>query len=304
MEVCAAVRQGTPVIPVRLAGAGIRPLNLPIWPLSIAVKSSQSTAAVTAVVADADAKPSDNRTSPTDDSFSNVNSCDRNTSGGDADSVEHGFAEVGGSDDANTAAETRQRARCSRRRAADKFYVHLAQRLPKSVQAELHRNSFTVKDVLAAVRVCFENEEESGRDTELVPDAATGTQSVEAVAAASNPKPPVFDPSARSAHHEKVLKVLVGVNCRTMGERGVAEVVGHQGGRQLSSPWNWEQVPRVAPMAGRARVNDAVPWRSDEEISEMIKMENAEADDLAGGLLLLSVTADGESTFDSPDREI
>lgn len=290
MEVCAAVRQGTPVLPVRLAGAGMRPLNLPIWAYSIVAKPSQSTAAAAAdadaAVADADAKASNkNKISPTTD-----------TSGG----VENRLATAGG-DDTNAAAETRERACRLRRRAADGFYVQLAQRLPKSVQAEFHRNNFLVKDVLAAVRVCFENAEESGGDTELASAGAIGTQSGKAAAAAaSNPKPPIFDLSAPPADHEKVLTALVGVNCPNTGEGGFVDIVGRQEGRGLSSPWNWEQVPQKAPLAGRARVNDAVPWRTDEELSEMMRMENAEADDLAGGYCLIRGTRN--SILITPNR--
>lgn len=275
MEVCAAVRQGTPVIPVRLAGAGMRPLNLPIWPYSITAKSSKSTA-------DADAKLSNNKTSPTDDSLPNANSFDGNTSGHDPSGLERRLDTAGGSSDANTPAETRERARRLRRRAADGFYLKLAQRLPKPVQAELHRNNFLVKDVLAAVRVCFESAEESGGDSGLGPAGTIGTQSVKAAAEALNPKPWIFDLSARSVDHEKVISALLGVDCRKSGEGGVVDDVDHREGRVSWSPWNWEQPPRNAPLAGRARLNDAVPWRTAEEISEMMGMENAEADDLAG----------------------
>lgn len=293
MEVCAAVRQGTPVIPVRLAGAKMRPLNLPIWPYSIAAKSSHSVAAGADVVDDGNAKSSNNKTFPTDDNLPNANGCDRDTSRHDDSRIEHGLATAGSGDDTYTAAETRERARRLRRRAADGFYQKLAQRLPKPVQTELHNNRFLVKDVLAAVRVCFESVEEGDGNTGQVP----ALQSVKAAAAPSNPKPLVFDLSAPPADHERIINALMGVNCRKKGERGGADAVDHQQGRGFSSPWNWEQVPRNAPLAGRARVNDAVPWRTDEEISEMVRMENAEADDLAGGSTAVCCNGWGQTLF-------
>lgn len=265
MEVCAAVRQGTPVLPVRLAGAGMKPLNLPIWGCSIATKLPRSAAGATA-----DPKSSNNPTSRATDSVPNATGSGREAGG------VHKLA-TGGGDEANrTAIETRERASRLRRRAADGFYTQLAQSLPKRVQVELHRNNFLVKDVIAAVRACFESAEETGGGAGHASAAAIGTKPD------SSATPPIFDPSAQPVDHEKVLTALVGANRRSTGEEGAAGAADREDRKELSSSWNWEQVPRATPLAGRARVNDAVPWRTEEETLEMIRMENAEADDLAG----------------------
>lgn len=288
MEVCAAVRQGTPVLPVRLAGAGMRPLNLPIWAYSIEVKPSRSGATtsstVTASSADDTAVVADANTKNGPGNFEN--SSDLKGGGGGSGGGEHQLAATGG-DTGNTATEFRERGRRLRRRAVDGFYAQLAQRLPKQVQAELHRNRFLVKDVIAAVRSCFEGtgESETG-DTGQAGAGATGTRSDKAASATvskARAKPPVFDISDQPAEHDMLLTALVGVNRRNTGKADVEDVANRDKGRESgSSLWNWEQVPRSAPLAGRTRVTDAVPWRSDEEVSEMIKMEEAEADDLAG----------------------
>lgn len=238
------MRQGTPVIPVRLAGDGMRPLNLPIWGYSIAAKPSRSAAGAAV------------------ESVSNAN-----------DGGGHELSKREGNK--KTAIETRERETRLRRRAADGFYAQLAQRLPKPVQVELHRNNFLVKDVIAAVRACFESAEENSGGPEHELAGATSTKP-------DGANPPVFDVSAQPVDHEKVLTALVGANRRETGEEGAAGVAAHEERKELASLWNWEQIPRTAPLAGRARVTDAVPWRTEEETSEMIRMEGAEADDLAG----------------------
>lgn len=255
MEVCTAVRQGTPVLPVRLAGDGMRPLNLPIWGYSIATKSPHSAAGATV-----DPKSSSN--------IPNVADSGRDVRG------KHELAAGGGKGASKTAIGARERVTRLRRRAAEDFYVQLAQRLPKPVQVELHRNNFLVKDVIAAVRACFEGVEE----------AAAGPEHAFAGAISAKPdgaNPPIFDLSAQPADHEKVLTALVGANRRKTKEEGATGVAGREERKELSL-WNWEQIPRTAPLAGRARVADAVPWRTEEETLEMIRIENAEADDLAG----------------------
>lgn len=262
MEVCAAVRQGTPVLPVRLAGNGMRPLNLPIWGYSIASKPPRSAAGATI-----DPKSSDNSTCRTTDVKANATDGGRNASG------EQELDTGGGND--KTAIETRERAVRLRRRAADGFYTQLAQRLPKPIQVELHRNNFLVKDVIAAVRASFESAEETSADPEHACAGGISARSDEA-------NPPIFDLSAPPVDHETMLAALVGANRREPGEEGAAGVTDRQKRKELSPLWNWEQIPRTAPLAGRARVNDAVPWRIEEETLEMIRMEEAEADDLAG----------------------
>lgn len=249
MEVCAAVRQGTPVLPVRLAGDGMRPLNLPIWGYSIATKPSRSAASATA------------------NSVPNADDGGRDAGGG------HELTKRGGND--KTAADARERAARLRRRAADGFYAQVAQRLPKPVQVELHRNNFLVKDVIAAVRACFESAEENSGGPEL---SFAGAISAKPEGA----NPPIFDVSAQRVDHNKVLTALVGGNHRETGEGDAEGTAAREEKKELPSLWNWEQIPRTAPLAGRARVTDAVPWRTEEETLEMIRMENAEADDLAG----------------------
>lgn len=259
MEVCAAVRQGTPVLPVRLAGVGMKPLNLPIWACSIATQSSRSVADNKGQNSSSDEAPGTTNSSPAADDH-----------GADAGGG-HELATVGG-DEFKTAAETSEKAHRLRRRAADGFYAQLAQHLPKSVQVELHRNNFLVRDVIAAVRACFES---AAEEADISPDEKK-------VASASDPKPPVYDLSAPPSDQEKVLTALVGADRATKRQKGVSDDADREEGTGSPLLWNWEQIPRHAPLAGRASVNGAVPWRTSEETAEMIKMENAEADDLAG----------------------
>lgn len=256
MEVCAAVRQGTPVLPVRLAGGGMRPLNLPIWGLSIAVPPSRPAGRATA-----DPKLNSNSARVTDSAL-NATDSGRGTGG------KHELATRGGNDANATVIETRERTSRLRRRAADGFYAQLAQRLPKPVQVELHRNNFLVKDVIAAVRACLERADQASAGVIVANPGGAG--------------PPVFDLSAQHGDHENVLTALVGANRRQISEKGEAGIVDREEGKEMLSLWNWEQIPRTAPLAGRARVSDAVPWRTEEETLEMIRMEDAEADDLAG----------------------
>lgn len=259
MEVCAAVRQGTPVLPVRLAGVGMKPLNLPIWAFSIATKSSRSAAG------DKGHSSISNEAAGKTNSSQAADGLGVDAGGG------HELAVVGG-DEVKTAAETSEKARRLRRRAADGFYAQLAQRLPKPVQVELHRNNFLVKDVIAAVRACFES---AAEETDISPDKRK-------VASASCPRPPVYDLSTPPSDQDKVLAALVGTDRPKKRQEGAADDADREEGTGPPLLWNWEQIPRNAPLAGRASVNDVVPWRTTEETAEMIKMENAEADDLAG----------------------
>ncbi|CAB1119102.1 unnamed protein product [Ectocarpus sp. CCAP 1310/34] len=291
MEVCAAVRQGTPVLPVRLAGAGMRPLNLPIWAYSIEIKPSRSGATTSssltassaddaAVIADANTKNGPGNL----ENGSDLKDCERGSGGG-----EHQLAATG-CGTGNTATEFRERGRRLRRRAVDGFYAQLAQRLPTKVQAELHRNRFLVKDVIAAVRSCFEGTGESEiggtQQAGAGPADTRSDKTASATVSKARAKPPVFDISDQPPEHDMLLAALVGVNRRNTGKADVEDDANRDKGRESgSSFWNWEQVPRSAPLAGRARLTDAVPWRSDEEVSQMIKMEEAEADDLAGLLV-------------------
>ncbi|CAM9698027.1 unnamed protein product [Scytosiphon promiscuus] len=282
MEVCAAVRQGTPVLPVRLAGAGIRPLNLPIWDYSIATVPHPSTARSShedGLDLSSTERKEQNSTS---EGFI-VRQEDDPCSDDEIAGRDHDLANV--RDDAKTAAEIEEQTRRLRRRAADSFYVHLAQRLPKQVQLELHQNRFLVRDVVAAIRECFERAEgiQGVGDIGETSAPITGSRSSEVHAAAA--KPPVFDLSAPSSDHETIVAGLVGINRRAVGKEDIEDDDHFRRRGSLSPPWNWERVPRNAPVAGQARVNDAVPWRTDEEVTEMIKMEGAEADDLAGLLV-------------------
>lgn len=273
MEVCAAVRQGTPVLPVRLAGAGMRPLNLPIWDYSIAPLPSVSERNA----------PSSRDGAILPEQRDNRDASEESCIGMDDDpdcdyemrGREHGLANV--RDDAKTAAEAEEKTRRLRRRAAEAFYAHLARSMPKHVQLELHRNRFLVRDVVAAVRECFEraSASESAGDTEEV---------IAAAAAAVKAKPSVFDVSAPPSDHDPILAGLVGIK-RRAGERDAEEDGSSPEGEVLPPLWNWERVPRNAPVAGQARINAAVPWRTDEEVAEIIRMEGAEADDLAGELV-------------------
>ena len=255
MEVCAAVRQGTPVLPVRLAGIGIKPLNLPIWPRSIASKSSRS-------------KADDNKDASGGETPGTAN----RSPAADGSGGGHELSTAVGGNEVDTTAESREKTRRLRRRAADGFYAQLAQRLPKPVQVELHRNNFLVKDVIAAVRACFEGAEENDN---LPPAKKT-------VARASDPKPPIYDLSSLPSDQENILSALVGADRPKRGQAGVVDDADREEGSGPLLLWNWERVPRNAPIVGRSHVNDVVPWRTNEETSEMIKMENAEADDLAG----------------------
>eukprot|EP00903_Cladosiphon_okamuranus_P006843 g6665.t1 len=265
MEVCAAVRQGTPVLPVRLAGDGTRPLNLPIWGYSIATKPPRTSAGATVK-----SGSSSNSTCRTTDAMPNATDSDRDVGGEQELDTGRGIDK--------TATERKERAARLRQRTADEFYTRLAQRLPKPIQAELHRNNFLVKDVIAAVRTCFESAEEAGVDPEHAFAGAVNARP-------DGANPPIFDLSAPPVDHETMLTALVGVNRRKKGEEGVAGVADRLERKEVTPLWNWEQIPRTAPLAGRARVNDAVPWRTEEETLELIRMEEAEADDLAGLLV-------------------
>ena len=176
---------------------------------------------------------------------------------------------------------TNQRGPRLDRRTTDAFYAQLSQRLPKSTQAELHRNRFLVKDAFAAVRASFESVESAevrAKAVDGVWEAAASlkkTTSRPESPASSHTEPAIFNPSEAYVNHSKVLGELVGLDSRT-ARRGK---VGREARR---APWNWERLPESAAQAGRVRGSKAVPWRTDEEVSELIREESAEADDLAG----------------------
>lgn len=223
MEVCAAIRRGVPVLPVRLMGKGMKPLEIPLWHLSQAD--------------------------------------DKDSRGGGHEKEED-----------------------SRRRVVDAFYVKMAQALPKPVQVELHHNRFLVRDVIAAVRVCFDAVEATGRnDTSaaagLKDATASDSHAQLTMSTPASTAPPTFDMSALNIDHEHLLMELVGANPALNGE----EAMKNEASLQLrTNLWNWERLPEKAQQARRIRASEAVPWRTDDEVSELIGEENAEADDLAG----------------------
>lgn len=265
MEVCAAVRQGVPVLPIRLAGPGVPPLNVPIWS---PVKQAEP----------------DEQGKSTPPPKEDMNASAKHIHGGSGSKL------AGADNESQSDAASRgiggavaQRAKV---RALDAFYVQFSQGLPKSVQEELHRNRFVVKDVIAAVRTCFERAEDfgvgglaAGAAESPKPAPFADPRSLEA--AVSNPRslptvpaPPTFNLSAPSTHQDKLLDHLVGV--------GPIKPGGGLNREVRVAQWNWETIPRNEKQAGRLHRKEAVPWRTDEEVSELIRAECAEADDLAG----------------------
>lgn len=293
MEVCTAVRQGVPVLPVRLSGTDIRQLDLPIWE----AKAHPTN------VASSSPTPEETRT---DDRLVPAQLGQERPSG----RSENGSV--------SNRADGDRRPLASRRRELDKFYAQLSRGLPKATQEELHRNRFLVKDVIAAVRSCFNaagfdtdgeellvdmanntvmerrdsvgevqvldakiaNEEmavdSAGRggksDSEVKPKAATKTKTVDALLA---PPPRTFNPAMVSGH-QALLESVVGITRDTNGDATPKLRQSH------GAAWNWERLPQTAEQAGRMRGTEAVPWRPDEDMSELIKQEQAEAVDLAG----------------------
>lgn len=59
--------------------------------------------------------------------------------------------------------------------------------------------------------------------------------------------------------------------------------------------WNWDRRPRDAPQTKRIRGTEVVPWRTDEELDQLIREECTETDDLAGEKLKLSVWEGGKA---------
>lgn len=284
MEVCAAVRQGVPVLPVRLFGKGMRPFDAPIWtPLGT---PEQNTAI---------------HKNKKDLVLNSVSIANTGNGAGitGKEKSELGSSHAGGNDGVRVQSDVagavvdgtaNKKDRRMRQCAVEAFYVQLSQGLPKAVQEELHKNRFLVKDVVAAVRACFNSVEDDGLSFEVVGDAdmAESTQTKGSAdlkqdgkvgasksrAEAAGSSPPTFDVSAPSTDHARVLVELVGIDRR--------KVKGNEGNRLKGASWNWDQVPRRAEKVGRMRRYEVVPFRTDEEVSELIKEEGTEADDLAG----------------------
>lgn len=293
MEVCTAVRQGVPVLPVRLSGKGIRKLDLPIWGSTIQPKNVPSSS------------PSPEKTTPDDEFVSAHLHQERPSSGRKSGSV------------SNRANEKRKPlvSRCCK---LDKFYVQLTRDLPKATQEELHRNHFLVRDVIAAVRSCFKaaefrtdgeivladmenntvtRETDSARNIQLLDAKLASEETIVDPAAAGErsdskakpktaakpmavdgwlyPSPRTFSPSAASGH-QALFESLIGITWDTNRD-GKPEVR-----RRHGAAWNWERLPQVAKQTGHMRGTETVPWRSDDEVSELIKQEQAEIDELAG----------------------
>lgn len=279
MEVCAAVRQGVPVIPIRLAGKGMPQLEAPIWP---AIKETPTR----------DAPGHEHSIDVIETSGGSINH-----RGGDAGVAEDG-QELELRADGNSAAGGRLISSTETdtndvdgiihpgprldRHATDAFYAQLAQRLPKSAQEELHRNRFLVKDVFAAVRACFERVGGAEFGASAVVGVWAAAKILKATSRqppASNLQPAVFNLSEANSSHREVLGELIGLGSRASGRNA-------QGRERKRSQWNWELLPETAAQAGRVRGNKAVPWRTEDEISELIREEGAEADDLAGEVCL------------------
>lgn len=263
MEVCAAVRQGTPVLPVRLTGVGIKALGVPLWPIARTAtlpttknknKESPCIPAIDNGVDDAGTVAQETK-----------------TLGPSRSDGEYG----GGGGGGGGMGKRQQRLR---RRAIDAFYAQLSHGMPKAVQEELHRNRFLIRDVVAAVRASFEigiTGAAGAATTQSRDTAGAPTREQEKTVFTLSP-PPLFDLAARPAEHDEMLDELVGVGRRKAGITAVGDEEGPGG-----MSWNWERLPETAEQAGRVRGTEAVPWRKDTEVSELIREENAEADDLA-----------------------
>lgn len=301
MEVCAAVRQGVPVIPIRLAGKGMRPLEAPIWPsikmLTPAAPEQDHHSMSLAENSDGSVHHGDGHSvSLAESSDGGDNHAGGGTDVAGVDGREAGSQGDGGSTGGSRLLSssttvtrggdidgTSQRGRPRLdRHASDAFYAQLAQRLPRSAQAELHRNRFLVRDVFAAVRACFESVEgaaeigaKGGAVGGGVWAAAESLRKSTSRQPASNhtEEPAIFNLSGAHASHSKVLGELVGSGSSRAGKED-------RDARR--APWNWERLPESAAQAGRVRGSKAVPWRTEEEVSEIIREEGAEADDLAG----------------------
>lgn len=239
-----------------------------------------------------------------------------------------------------------RRRLASRRRELDRFYARIAGGLPKATQEELHRNRFLVRDVIAAVRSCFETGgfgvqergdhrnfeaattekatpdaegqvDEQGENTKLDVrkstqkernkaatigteqsiDSAEGGEKLNWGSQMITEAPRPFHPTTTStvllapaprtfnlavpSSHQAVLDSLLGIvrEIKASNDKSRGVVVRQRAG----AAWNWERLPQTAANAGCMRGMEAVPWRTDEEISELIKQEKAQADDLAGG---------------------
>lgn len=289
MEVCTAVRQGVPVIPIRLSGTGGQ-LELPIWDSKAQHRSEEASACLTPA-----GRKSGSMTSADQIDQDRPPARSKGRSKGERQSA------------------------ASRRRELDAFYTQLTCTLPKATQQELHRNRFSVRDVIAATRYCFDNAgglsadlegqvlkdkdrnemgnansargdpaldgtkankemkvrpagERGWSRSETNPGLATKGRNIDAPLA---PPPLLFDPMVATGH-QALFKNLLGASRETT-ESGTTLVRSE--GRVT---WNWERLPKTAEQTGRMRGTEVVPWRTDEELSELIKQEQAETDELAG----------------------
>ncbi|CAN0075851.1 unnamed protein product [Sphacelaria rigidula] len=107
------------------------------------------------------------------------------------------------------------------------------------------------------------------------PGVATKDENINALLA---PPPLLFDPMVATGH-QALFESLIGVSRETT-EDGTTLV--RSKGR---AAWNWERLPQTAEQVGRMRGSEAVPWRKDEELLELIKQEQAETDELAALLV-------------------
>lgn len=281
MEVCAAVRQGVPVFPVRLIGKGIQPLGVPMWrPLRLSTKPDNSFLEKGSA-----------------DTFSiGVNrqnmhrTAEEPRSGGSGRTCE---AEVAQSDSVSLGDNgvARRKEQWKRGKATDAFFETFSRGLPNSFRKELHRHRFLVRDITAAVRACLETIE---NDRIAIGSSNSSSSSGEHEVHKTRPKylptdpgilePPTFDLTASSADHRELVSGMIGVGRR--GPEGLD--LGAK-----AALWNWDRLPRDASQAKRIRGMEAVPWRTDEELAQLIREECAETDDLAGKKLKLSAWEGG-----------
>lgn len=228
MEVCAAIRQGTPVFPICLEGPSIRSLKLPIW-----------------------------------------------SSGAAQGEVASGRLSLGSEGDITgnvRKGKDHMRGRCHQ---LDLFYKRLSHVLPKATQEELHRNRFLVRDAISAVRACFESMRfnDATEPGEASPENSESSQGELKLGKSALPlsrPPPTFDistPSSSRALLEDLLGVLRDSSGSVKWRRWAA--------------WNWQRLPNNNENTSRSRNKGVIPWRTDEEIADLIGLEEADTGELA-----------------------
>lgn len=269
MEVCAAVRQGVPVFPVRLIGKGIKPLDVPMWrPLRLSTKPDTPLFGK--------------------DSAETFSIGEEPRSGGSGRTCE---AEVAQSDSIGLGDKeiAQKEEQWKHSKATDAFFENFSRGLPNSFRKELHRNRFLVRDITAAVRACLETVESDGIAIGNS-SSSSGEHDVHKTRSKHRPadpeilEPPTFDITGSSADHRELLSGMIGVGRR--GPEGL-----DRGAK--AALWNWDRRPRDASLAKRIRGPEIVPWRTDEELAQFIREECAETSDLAGEKLKLSVWGGG-----------